>query len=88
MGGMAFYDIEYEGKPKFIKNLNYKNIHHIRKVCLKKLKSFGIDPNQPIYSSAISEPQKFRFILDPQDYLELFDNIVREDINERSGENA
>jgi len=73
MGGMAFYDIECQGKPKLVKNSNYKNPPQIRRVSFKSLASFGVNPDQPIYSSATSGPQKFRFITEPQDYRPLFE---------------
>lgn len=86
MGGMAYYDIEYQGKPKLVKNPNYKNAPQVRSISLKSLRSFGVDPGQPIYLSATTEPQKFRFILEPQDYAELFDKITRKDKNKKEEE--
>ena len=81
MGGMAFFDIEDGGKQKLVKNPNYSRAPEIRTISLKRLQDFGVNPDRPIYLSATSEPQRFRFILEPQDYVELFDNITRKDKN-------
>lgn len=80
MGGLAYFDIEEQGNPTFVRNPKYKKVPPIREVSLKKLKSFGVDPEQPIYSSAVNEPQKLRFIVEPQDFLELFNEMVQGEI--------
>ena len=76
MGGLAYFNIEEENSPIFVRNPRYEKVPPLRKVSLKKLKDFGISPDRPIYSSALNEPQEFRFIATPQDFLHLFNKII------------
>ena len=77
MGGLAYFDVQGEGSPTFVKNPRYREVPPIRKVCLNKLRDFGLDPGQPIYLAAQSAPRQFGFISEPQDFLHLFDEIVQ-----------
>ena len=67
MGGCAYFDIEENGRPTFVRNTAYRQVPSIRKVCLKNLQAFGLDPERPIYSAAVDRPQEFSFLsnMDP-----------------------
>lgn len=76
MGGFGYFVVEENGSPNFVRNPRYKQVPPIRKVSLKRLADFDIDPAQPIYSTARNDAGAFRFVVEPYDFQGLFDKLI------------
>lgn len=77
MGGMGYFNIEENGKSVFVENSNHESLSPIRKVSLDKFENFDIDASKAIYLTAKSNPEKFRFITEPQGFERIFNEIVQ-----------
>jgi len=57
----------------FVKNTNYENIPEITEInSVKEFSEFGVEEG-PMYLSAKKEPEKFRWLSEPQNFEELFE---------------
>jgi glucose-6-phosphate isomerase len=69
--GMALYVVKgNDGNPTFVKNENYKDQPLMRKMSHSdRIRTdFGLEPNEPMYTTAMRNPKILDFLNHPQKY--------------------
>jgi glucose-6-phosphate isomerase len=71
--GFAYYMVKgADGKPAFVPNPTYANeLPPIRYAVCNPVPELGLIAGEPMYLSAESNPQTFRYIARPDDYVDL-----------------
>lgn len=68
--GLASYVLENDNSINFLRNPNYDNSPEIKSIKPNENPKLGINFRNSVYQEFIREPEKFRFLLDPQPYLD------------------
>ena len=74
-GGLAYFPIWREDQLEFVKNPRYGESQFIHK-SPRKYKEFQIQEGVPIYTQFEQSPQKFRFIVHPEEYESLWQEFI------------
>ena len=74
-GGLAYFPIWREDQLEFVKNPRYGESQFIHK-SPRKYKEFQIQEGVPIYMQFEQSPQKFRFIVHPEEYESLWQEFI------------
>ena len=74
-GGAYF---ETDEINNFVPNRNYGKIPGLRKVGAVDVEEFGLVKNTPMYTSFLSNPERFRFLAHPGDYEEIFKKVLED----------
>lgn len=74
-GGLAYFPIWREDQLEFVKNPRYGESQFIHK-SPRKYKKFQIQERVPIYTQFEQSPQKFRFIVHPEEYESLWQEFI------------
>ena len=74
-GGLAYFPIWREDQLEFVKNPRYGESQFIHK-SPRKYKEFQIQEGVPIYTQFEQSPQKFRFIVHPEEYDSLWQEFI------------
>jgi len=65
MSGFGYFCVQSGSAGRFVQNAAYRHLPPIRETSVTDLSGFEIRPDQPIYTSALSEPARFRFLVEP-----------------------
>ena len=74
-GGLAYFPIWREDQLEFVKHPRYGESQFIHK-SPRKYKEFQIQEGVPIYTQFEQSPQKFRFIVHPEEYESLWQEFI------------
>lgn len=75
--GAACYKVEELGDKKYKQN-DRCIIRKLRRMVAIDVDDFGLIKGQPMYESCMKDPDKFRFLTEPQDYMDVFDGVMGE----------
>lgn len=75
--GAACYKVEECGKKKYERNERCI-IKKLRYMNPMEVKEFGLINSEPMYVSFIKDPDKFRFLTEPERYLDVFERAMKE----------
>lgn len=68
--GGAYYEMAAEGGGRFIPNPAYGPVPPLRRAAPVARPDLGLQPGIPLYRSAVSDPARFRFLVEPRGYLD------------------
>lgn len=75
--GAAFYEVSKgEGRSEFLPNTNYSNESVLRQVQPVYNEDLGVFINQTLYNSFITQPERFRWLTQPEAYDSYFESIL------------
>jgi len=74
--GGAYYGVAEGKKISFIPNINYKELPKLRILKPKFYPKFGLSKSLPMYKSFIKNPEKFRFLNYPHEYMKEFSEVL------------
>jgi len=66
--GAAYYEVEEDGQPVFIRNRHYRETAPLRMAPPVSYPEWGLIRGEPVYLSCLRDPERFRFLVRPQDY--------------------
>jgi glucose-6-phosphate isomerase len=72
MGGGAYFIVEEAEKEFFAPNIRYSQIPPLKELKAKEMPSWGLVWDKPMYISCLNDPQRFRFLTHPEEFLEEF----------------
>lgn len=75
--GAAFYKIEECGEKKYKQNQRCI-IKKMRYMNPLEVKEFGLINGEPMYISFMKNPEKFKFLTEPESYLDVFERVMVE----------
>lgn len=67
--GMSYYAFCKKGEIAFKKNINYKDPPKPKWIAFRDSTRLGISAGSPVYRSFVENPGQFRYLEDPQPYL-------------------
>jgi len=72
--GGAYFEIDEINN--FVPNGYYGKIPGLKEVGAWDVEEFGLVKNTPMYTSFLSNPERFRFLAHPEDYEEIFKMVL------------
>ncbi len=74
--GGADYQVQENGKDNFIANTEFAKLPAIKFARANDAPFFGLTKEKPMYPSFFDAPDKFLFLVKPQEYLKEFENVL------------
>ncbi len=68
--GAAYYGIEINGQLRFVQNEKYRNHPKLKIIKVKESPQYGLVKSMPLYISFVKFPNKFCWLVKPQDYFQ------------------
>lgn len=75
--GAAYYEIEKDGQGVFIRNPHYREVAPLRRALPVFYPEWGLVRGVPVYLSCLRDPDRFRFLVRPQDYAADWDGFLK-----------
>jgi len=76
--GFAYYVVEDDGEPKYIRNELYeRDVPEIRFAEPQEAPDLGLTWGTPVYTACAEAPEKFEWLNDPRDYEEAIWNSLK-----------
>ncbi len=76
--GFAYYVVEEDSRPKYIKNELYeREVPEIRFAEPREAPDLGLTWDTPLYTACAEAPEKFEWLSDPRDYEEAIWNSLK-----------
>ncbi len=72
MGGASYFEVDEGGAEFFTPNIRYTKILPIREMKAREMPKLGLIWKKPMYLSCLEDPNKFRFLTHPEEFLEEF----------------
>ena len=71
MSGFSYFCVQSGTGTRLVRNAAYRRVPPIKEASATGLSVFGIRSDQPIYASALSQPDRFRFLVEPHRFPRL-----------------
>lgn len=72
-GGACYCIRDDDGEPVFVENPRYQGLPDLRMLPAMENPAAGLRDGVPLYAAAVAEPERFRYLTEPQPFLYLMD---------------